>query len=814
MSLPFYPSHSAAPAGLRMKAFAALVLAAMAGAALSPAAAQAQAQSAAATIRHAVTVPSGALGAALSSFAQQTGVLLSFDPALTSGMQTPGLQGSYGVDQGFAALLAGTGLEVQRRADGDYLVQRVAGQQAVQLEPVVVLGAGATTEGTGLYTADWMRSANGLVLSQRETPQSTSVLTRQQMDDRSITSVRDVMENATGMNVQQAESERLTYYSRGFSMDTFQFDGVVKPLNGIYQFGDGNLDPVIYDHVEIIRGATGLMSGTGNPGGSVNFIRKRPTREFQGDIKLSAGTEDTYRGEVDLSTPFNESGSVRGRIVGAKERRGDTMDLYKKKRDVLYGIVEADIADATTVSLGASVQQTRPSGISWGGLPALDANGKPIDWPKGQAMGAKWSRWDTDSHEYFAQLDHGFTNGWNARLSFTRLENKFNAPLLFTSDVPVTIDGFSTPPLLRKFVGGSDQNVIGGSMDGGFDAFGRQHQFNVGFSHSDIKAWNQSWDTSDQDTYPIPDVKNWTGDWPAPNWDILALSQTNRNKQTGVYGTLRLGLTDRLHLLTGARWTRWESTETSWGVTGYSHTYSEVTPYVGVTYDLNDTYTAYASYTNIFQPQMVKTQTWEMASPAYGHNYEMGLKAAYLDGRVNASVAVFQTDQKDVAEYGGYDYAHDDGWYYLLDGTRTRGFEAEVAGEVMPGWNVFLGYTYRQSKDNNGKKVQTTQPEQLLKLSTAYRLPGAFNKVTVGGGVRWQSQTSAQTYYGLQSGSIVQKPYALFDLMAQVNFSDKTQLQLNVRNLADKKYYRSMGFYNSVFYGEGRTALLTLTQRF
>ncbi|MGE8635972.1 MAG: secretin and TonB N-terminal domain-containing protein, partial [Achromobacter piechaudii] len=216
MSLPFYPSHSAAPAGLRMKAFAALVLAAMAGAALSPAAAQAQAQSAAATIRHAVTVPSGALGAALSSFAQQTGVLLSFDPALTSGMQTPGLQGSYGVDQGFAALLAGTGLEVQRRADGDYLVQRVAGQQAVQLEPVVVLGAGATTEGTGLYTADWMRSANGLVLSQRETPQSTSVLTRQQMDDRSITSVRDVMENATGMNVQQAESERLTYYSRGF----------------------------------------------------------------------------------------------------------------------------------------------------------------------------------------------------------------------------------------------------------------------------------------------------------------------------------------------------------------------------------------------------------------------------------------------------------------------------------------------------------------------------------------------------------------------------------------------------------------------
>ncbi|MFG0227929.1 TonB-dependent siderophore receptor [Achromobacter sp. 413638] len=809
MSLPSAPFH---PRVLRMKTGVALVMAALAGAALAAAQAHAQTPATAAP-RVRANVPAGPLGAALAGFARQAQVLLSFDPALADGLQSPGLQGSHGVQEGFDALLAGTSLQAHRRADGDFELRR-AGADAAQLAPVVVLGAGATTEGSGLYTADWMRSANGLVLSQRDTPQSTSVITRQQMDDRAIGSVRDVMENATGMNVQQAESERLTYYSRGFSMDTFQFDGVVKPLNSLYQFGEGNLDPAIYDHVEIIRGATGLMSGTGNPGGSVNFIRKRPTREFQGEAKVSAGSHDTYRGEIDLSTPFNASGSVRGRLVGAKERRGDTMDLYSKKRDVLYGIVEADIGESTTISAGGSVQRSRPRGISWGGLPALDASGKPIDWPKGQAMGAKWSRWDTDSHEYFAQIEHGFSNGWNARLSYTRLENTFDAPLLFTSDVPVTLNGFSKPPLLRKFKGGSDQDVYGGSMDGAFDALGRKHQFNLGFSHSIIKAWNQSWDTSDQAGYPIPDVKDWTGDWPAPRWNILALSQTHRDEQTGIYGTLRLQLADRLHLLAGARWTRWQSSETSGGVAGYTHTYSEVTPYLGATYDLDDTYTAYASYTNIFLPQMVKTRSWDMAGPAYGHNYEAGIKAAYLDGRLNASLAVFQTDQKDVAEYGGFDPVHDDGWYYILEGTRTRGFEAELAGEVTPGWNVFVGYTYRQSKDNEGRKVQTTQPEQLLKASTAYRLPGSWNKLTVGGGVRWQSRTSAQTYYGLQAGDIVQKPYALFDLMAQYDFSDKTRLQLNIRNLADKKYYRSMGFYNSVFYGEGRTAMLTLSQRF
>ncbi len=366
-----------------MQALAALALAAAAGAAVLPALAQ---PAGAVPALHSVDVPAGALGAALSGFARQAGVLLSFDPALAAGMETAGLHGAYGVEQGFAALLAGTGLQAVRRADGDYLLQHAPGAQTAELDAVVVLGAGATTEGSGSYTADWMRSANGLVLTQRDTPQSTSIVTRQQLDDQAMGSVRDVMEQATGMNVQQSETDRLSYYSRGFQMDTMQFDGVVKPLDNTYQFGEGNLDPVIYDHVEIIRGATGLMSGTGNPGGSVNFIRKRPTREFQGSLRAMGGSYDTYRGEVDLSAPLTGSGAVRARVVGAKERRGDTLDLYSKKRDVAYGIVEADIAESTTLSAGASAQRSRPKGVMWGGLPISTPTAS-------RSIGARGRRW-------------------------------------------------------------------------------------------------------------------------------------------------------------------------------------------------------------------------------------------------------------------------------------------------------------------------------------------------------------------------------------------------------------------------------------
>src|SRR5690606_13242567 len=145
----------------------------------------------------------------------------------------------------------------------------------------------------------------------------------------------------------------------------------------------------------------------------------------------------TYRGELDLSSALNESGSLRARLVGAKERRGDTLDFYRKKRDVLYGIIEADVGEATTLSAGVSTQRSRPKGVMWGGLPIFDTNGEQVDWEKGQTVGAKWTTWDTDATEYFASLEHTFANGWDGRLSYSRLNNDFDASLLFAADFPV-----------------------------------------------------------------------------------------------------------------------------------------------------------------------------------------------------------------------------------------------------------------------------------------------------------------------------------------------------------------------------------------
>lgn len=149
---------------------------------------------------------------------------------------------------------------------------------------------GETTEGSGSYTTGATRTATRMALSPRETPQSVSVITRQQMDDQNLTSIADVLGKTPGITVTKLDSSRASFQARGFEIDNFQIDGIPAA----FRFGNGidQTDMVIYDRVEVLRGATGLLSGFGSPSATVNLVRKRPAREFSGYARLAraAGT--------------------------------------------------------------------------------------------------------------------------------------------------------------------------------------------------------------------------------------------------------------------------------------------------------------------------------------------------------------------------------------------------------------------------------------------------------------------------------------------------------------------------------------------
>ncbi|WP_313350909.1 TonB-dependent siderophore receptor [Paracoccus sp. (in: a-proteobacteria)] len=686
----------------------------------------------------------------------------------------------------------------------------------IALDTVVITAAPATTtEGNNNWTTEWMRSATGLVLSQKETPQSTSVLTRQQMRDRNITTVAQTMSAATGITVQAFESDRINYYSRGFNIDAYQYDGVPIPRDGAWQFGDNNTDMALYDHVEIVRGATGLMQGAGEPGASINFIRKRPTSEFQNEAAFALAYPKGGRIESDVSGPLNESGTVRGRMVGVVDSRDGSLDRYHKDKYVLFGALEADLTDNTMLSTGISYQKTSADGATWGGLPPFYADGGLIDWPRGASNGTDWTFVDTERTEAFASLEHVFDNNWTGRLVLTHVRNDMDAKLAWLYGSPDRVTGEGMQGYGTRYDGGYRQTNLNAILNGDFNAFGQTHQFVLGAMASRGKGTYYGYGSGA--TFPV-NIHNLDGNLPRPELsDEPQFTSASEVRQYGIYGTGQFSVTDAFKLLAGARVNWWDGSEGDGEVTTASYKFSgEVTPYLGFTYDIDPTYTAYGSIATIYKPQLVQDADRQYLPPTYGYNYELGVKGDFLDGGLFASAAVFYTKQKDVAQYVEYIEAENRSVYESIEGTQTRGFELEAAGAINDRWNVSGGYTFRISKDRDDVELYTDQPRHTLKLATSYRLANVLDdRLTIGGALRWQSGTDSMKFASdVQQPNVHQASYAVWDFNASYDLTDKMELALSVNNILDKKYYATTGFYGTVVYGEGRNAELVLRARF
>ncbi|HRD45195.1 MAG TPA: TonB-dependent receptor plug domain-containing protein, partial [Caulobacter sp.] len=166
----------------------------------------------------------------------------------------------------------------------------VAVSTAVAEEEAETTVSAVTVEGERLRRS---QGATGLDLALRETPQSVTQVTAQQIDDFALTNVNELLSLVTGVNVERVETDRTYFNARGFDITNFQVDGAGLPLIWGIQFGD--LDTAIFERVDIVRGANGMLSGTGNPSATVNYIRKRPTDSVEASASASLGSWDAVR---------------------------------------------------------------------------------------------------------------------------------------------------------------------------------------------------------------------------------------------------------------------------------------------------------------------------------------------------------------------------------------------------------------------------------------------------------------------------------------------------------------------------------------
>ena len=289
----------------------------------------------------------------------------------------------------------------------------------------------ATTEGTGSYTPRATAASTGLSLTLRETPQSVTVVTRQRMEDENMLSLVDVMASTPGISVQNYDSERYSFNSRGFSISNYMYDGV--PTSFDIGAGESALDPIIYDRIEVVRGATGLMSGTGNPSASINLVRKHAiSREFTADMSVSAGTWDAYRGTLDLSTPLSANGNVRGRIVSAYQTTIPYLDGYENRarRSSAWW---TPTTSRTTLSAGLQLPGQRGEAQQLGRLLSAVVHRRP----HGLGLVAEHRRGLTSWHDdvgAFASLEHRFDSGWTVQAVGSHSKNEMDAKLLYLYD--------------------------------------------------------------------------------------------------------------------------------------------------------------------------------------------------------------------------------------------------------------------------------------------------------------------------------------------------------------------------------------------
>jgi outer membrane receptor for ferric coprogen and ferric-rhodotorulic acid len=334
--------------------------------------------------------------------------------------------------------------------------------------------------------------------------------------------------------------------------------------------------------------------------------------------------------------------------------------------------------------------------------------------------------------------------------------------------------------------------------------FGRRHEFALGANGSESKSWGASAGGPD-----IP-FNIYTEHDKGPYLNVHpAYDDPDKTRQYGVFGVARLNIADPLKLILGAR-VSWYS---YWNPAGEKTMEEKAvfSPYAGIVYDLNERFSVYASYSDIFKPQTSKDRSGSVLEPVVGANYEAGIKGEFFNKRLNAAAAIFRLEQTNLAEQD-VDFGISpicDNWYcsYASGKVISEGVDLSVNGALSPNWNIGAGYTYVKSEyatgEQKGDRYETRNPRHAFRLSTTYRIP-ATNWM-VGGSLRAQSET----YRDDGDAHVKQSGFSLLDLMARYQINKQAEVSVNASNVLDRRY-RSPNMSNGTHYGEPRRLALNV----
>jgi iron complex outermembrane recepter protein len=637
-----------------------------------------------------------------------------------------------------------------------------------------------------------------------ETPQNIQILSGGLLKDQGAVLLDDALRNVAGVMPGGYYNGYDYYRIRGFDASSSTFlDGLLF-FNGVSQ----STEISGLERVEVIKGPPSALYGQGSLGGMVNLVSKHPTREPFTDIQVTGGNYSFYDAQADIDRPLNSNGTVYGRLDLIYRHTSSYVDFADGDRRIYAApSLTWDIDDDTRLTVLGKYQN------DLGELaPPLPADGTVLANPNGQIP---FSRYAGDAN------NPGTVAQWRAFGGY-ELTHRFNDNLSIRQDLRATWGDQHWDNLLYPFALLDDERTLlrypyalrDREQDVAADT-ALQAKFSTGgFEHTLISGVDYRWyydtatnfqiDYSDPGSYVPLDLFNPVYEHYTPNF---AASRTffTRTVDLGVYVQDQV----KISALTVTVGGRYDTADT--GATGSDHKDHAFVPRVGFTYEIVPGIAPYASYSKSFTPQVgLDNATGQQVRPETGANWELGLKTALMGGRLNTTTAIYQLTRQNVATS---DPTNPD--FYVVTGEqRSRGFEFDGQFKVNESLELILAYSHidgKVTKDNIipvGDKLQNVPAENLN---------GWVRYGFRGGPLNGLSASLGGSYYSSQAADLPNTfdlpAYALVNANLTYSFG-KARVQLNGRNLLDRRYFT--GSYNNLYVlpGHPRTAQLTLEYSF
>ncbi|WP_322966363.1 TonB-dependent siderophore receptor [Sphingomonas fuzhouensis] len=670
------------------------------------------------------------------------------------------------------------------------------------------------TKGVDEYTVPAQTSAYRLPISLRDTPQAVSVVTRQQIDDFQLNDINALLATVPGFNVQPQETDRFYYSARGFDVQNFQVDGLGLPPAFAVQVG--SIDTAIYDHVEVLKGAPGLLSPVGNPSAVVNFVRKRPTRDFQATGSAQYGSFNSLRLQGDVSTPLDKDGHIRALAVGVYSDADSYLDRYHLRRWTGYGIVEADLGPNTVASMGYGYQNHHSSAAQWGAIPLYYTDGTRIPLARSSNTAPDWAGFNVTDRQIFGDITHHFNDKWLIKASAFRRATNEQDDLFYVYGNPDRSTGLGVFSYPGSFKASSRDFTFDVHASGSFQALGQEQMIVFGFLRGALEYRQLSRYDNAAIGVSIPLDQLFSGSFPRPNFpatysDNPASSNLTHQRRTSAYATMRLRPVDPLKIILGANYTWARSEGYSYGSPS-NYRDNRFLPFVGATLDLTRHVSAYASYATIFNPQNVFGAGGTLLAPIKGNSLEGGFKGEWYEGRLNAALSVFRVRQDNFAEAAGFDPTIGQTIYRGVN-SKSEGVELEFGGQLLPGVQATGGYTIMRIRGDDGQPTRTFVPRQTAKLNLTYT-PPVLPALKLGASLQYQTKiyvvgSTTSTITG-QPIRVTQDKYATLDLLGSYKITKNLQLAVNVRNVTNTKAINALT-YDQGYYNAPRSVLGTVT---